>query len=228
MATKKKSPSKKQKSSPLLPLGFGLLAVSAIVAAYFFRFSPEVSKDPLVITDKTGIAKPVLPPSEILGKIVEFSQKEVDKTKSQTFGAYTLLTNKEDINADKKLESVVIRPSTRPVYSEIDAFGYSTIVEELLIYVWEKDGPKLAFSLTEKGIKGEQGQHLIQMAESFGYAFSTETYTNKKHYKYPVTIYNVMTLNKDGKPASDELTIYYKPSEKAYRISNTFEAPGTF
>lgn len=74
-----------------------------------------------------------------------------------------------------------------------------------------------------------QGEALLldQIPAPYGYGFRTEPY-DQPPYDAPAMLFVLAILDEDGQPASDDLTLYWKPGRSSFAATNAFGQPGTF
>lgn len=150
---------------------------------------------------------------------------------SEIAQGYELAISGEDINADQLSEKMILKripPHVVEMYNSDRNFEQHTqFAREALIIQGQKNQPDTLLNLGKSGIKRTFDSTILETESAWGYAIGIATISNE-HYTGSVHIFNVVLVNQELRPVSDEITIYWHPSEKQYLATNTFGAPGTF
>ncbi len=134
----------------------------------------------------------------------------------------------EDINASGSDNYVVIHtdadlPDLHPVLRDA---GYTHVFRDLAVYELVDDTLHPMLHIDSAAIRDGYGNRLIdQVPAASGYALVMDTYKNDALYDAPVKLLEVVMLSDQGREASDDIVIYWDPSEAAFKATNTFGAP---
>ena len=134
----------------------------------------------------------------------------------------------EDINASGSDNYVVIHtdadlPDLHPVLRDA---GYTHVFRDLAVYELVDDTLHPMLHIDSAAIRDGYGNLLIdQVPAASGYALVMDTYKNDALYDAPVKLLEVVMLSDQGREASDDIVIYWDPSEAAFKATNTFGAP---
>lgn len=144
-------------------------------------------------------------------------------------GSFTLLVDGEDLNGDGSLNFLLITVSETEVPAGLTDLGYGRIISEAQLLSQQADGTlSLLLSITPEAISGSAGSPLVgQIPANYGYGFSFSMH-EAPPYEAPVMLFELVILDDELLPASDDLTIYWHPGRQAYAATNAFGAPGTF
>ncbi|MFO8030572.1 MAG: hypothetical protein R6U28_12000 [Cyclonatronaceae bacterium] len=141
---------------------------------------------------------------------------------------YEVLVLNEDITANQAPDYVVIRGSGDvPELSRVlvDA-GYTHRFMNLAVYELRDRRLEPVLLVDGEAIRDEHGRQLIdQVPADHGYALVLGSFENDTLYDAPVTLLEIVMLNEQGREASDDIILYWDPSESAYKATNTFGAP---
>ncbi len=141
---------------------------------------------------------------------------------------FRLLILDRDINANSAPNFVLI--ATDPVLPELDRslsdFGFTHVFRNLVVYETRDRSLYPILTIGRESIQDEYGTGLIhQIPAENGYALVMEEYEHDALYEKPVQLIEIVMLDENGMGASDDIVIYWDPSEAAYKATNTFGAP---
>lgn len=172
-------------------------------------------------------------PDPVSDNLLEYSNGGLSRAQISAIldDNYSLLVNKEDINADGRPEFVLIE--TNPTYPDPDESlqeeGYQQTIAGMIIYRKVNGTMIPIFTLTEEAMRDENGDVLLgQVQADYGYAFQMHEYEDQAVFLSSVRVFEIALLNEQGQAVSDDITIYWDPALNLYRGTNTFGAPGTF
>lgn len=141
---------------------------------------------------------------------------------------YEVLVLNEDITANQAPNYVMIRGSADvPELSRVlvDA-GYTHRFMNLAVYELRDNRLEPVLLVDGDAIRDGHGRQLIdQVTAAHGYALVPESYENDALYDATVTLLEIVMLNEQGREASDDIILYWDPSESVYKATNTFGAP---
>ena len=143
--------------------------------------------------------------------------------------SFTLLVDGEDLNADGNPNFLLVTEADRPAPDALQNLGYSYVITEAQLLSQQPDGSLVhLLSITADAITDGAASPLIaQVPATHGYGFSFSRH-HEPPYERPVMLFELVILDENLLPASDDLTIYWHPAREAYAATNAFGAPGTF
>lgn len=135
----------------------------------------------------------------------------------------------EDINADGYSETIAVEfMSSGQLHRDLAAEGFQGPVQNIRILTLRNAESLTLLDVSPDAMKDSRGGILIdQVRADYGYAFRISDYDGEP-YAAPVRLIEIIILDSAGRPDSDDLTVYWKPSAGRYAATNTFGAPGTF
>lgn len=141
---------------------------------------------------------------------------------------FRVLVLGEDINANGADNYVVIStdPDQPQLHRLLQDAGYTCVFSDLAVYEFSDGTLHPILHISSEAIRDGYGRQLIdQVPASHGYALVMEAYENDALYDAPVKLLEIVMLNERGREASDDIVIYWDPSESAFKATNTFGAP---
>lgn len=135
----------------------------------------------------------------------------------------------EDINADGHPETIAVEfMNSGQLHPELSSDGFQGPVRNIRVFTLRNSESVTLLDVSPDAMKDNTGGILIdQVRADYGYAFRISVYDHEP-YTAPVRLIEIIILDSAGRPASDDLTLYWKPSAGRYAATNTFGAPGTF
>lgn len=136
---------------------------------------------------------------------------------------------KIDVTGDGRKDWLVIH-GYRPLSEEkAQQTGYEHLIKGAEVITLSTNGVyQSVLYIDAEGMRGRGEALLInQIPADYGYAFQTVPY-DERPYKTSVMLFELAILDEDGNPASDDLTLYWKPRDAGFAATNAFGQPGTF
>ncbi|MCH8557172.1 MAG: hypothetical protein LAT84_05100 [Balneolia bacterium] len=154
-----------------------------------------------------------------------------DKLNDLFPASFRVLVNRMDINANGNNEIVLIEyhPADAERSLSFTDTGYERIISRAEVLTEDEEGRlHLLLRITQDKMTDHEGEVLIaQEPARYGYAFRTVLYEGEE-YNAPVRLFELAILDENFQPASDDLVIYWMPSENRYAATNAFGQPGSF
>jgi len=153
---------------------------------------------------------------------------DVEEINQRLPDPFEVLVLGEDITANGSDNYVVIHtdadlPDLHPILRDA---GYTHVFRDLAVYELVDDTLHPILHIDQEAIRDGYGRRLIdQVPAANGYALVMEPYKNDALYDAPVTLLEIVMLSDRGREASDDIVIYWDPSEAAFKATNTFGAP---
>jgi len=141
---------------------------------------------------------------------------------------FELLLLGEDINANGHLNHVIIAgdPDVPDLSNALRNVGYAHTFYSLAVYELRDRTIHPVLLIDNESIRDGYGRRLIdQIPAAYGYALLMESFENDALYDAPVQLIEIVMLNERGREASDDITIYWDPSDASFKATNTFGAP---
>ena len=204
-----------------------------LVAAYFAVVLLMADPDPVPVHSETHPPLPALIHGEqpVIQTIVRWHRMEnldLREINQLLDAPFRVLILGEDINANGVDNYVVIStdPDQPPLHRHLSDAGYTHTFSDLAVYEIS-DGTLLPIlQISSDAIRDGYGRQLIdQVPAPHGYALVIEPYENDALYDAPVKLLEIVMLNERGSEASDDIVVYWDPSESAFKATNTFGAP---
>lgn len=140
----------------------------------------------------------------------------------------TLLILDEDINDTSNPNFVLISDNSElpELNSSLVDAGFTHTFQALTVYELRDEMLSSILTIHREDIRDEFGAKLIQQipAEN-GYALVMEPYNHDALYDRAVKLIEIVMMDQHGMPVSDDIVIYWDPSESAYKATNTFGHP---
>jgi hypothetical protein len=155
-------------------------------------------------------------------------QMDLDQINERLPDAWSVLVLGQDINANGSVNYLVIHsdPDLPALHRTLRDAGYTHAFRDLAVYEFRGDALHPVLHIDREDIRDGHGRRLIdQVPARNGYALVLEPYRNDALYDAPVKLLEIVMLNNQGREASDDIVIYWDPSEAAYKATNTFGAP---
>lgn|GEM_PF-6155330 len=235
ISSKKKRRKDNQRGSFITVIVFFMVLVMLGISWIFIQNLQD--DDPLVDRQDSGVptgAPPLVAGSvEQLQEIIPEINTELNEDKlNELFPAnFRVLVNRMDINADGNNEIVLIEyhPADAERSLSFTDTGYERIISRAEILTEDAEGElHLLLRITKDAITDRNNETLIaQEPATYGYAFRTVLYEGDE-YPAQVRLFEIAILNENYEPASDDLVLYWKPSEGRYAATNAFGQPGSF
>jgi len=144
---------------------------------------------------------------------------------------FSAIVTHQDINNDGQPESVLVEyhPNHDQRSPEFTETGYERIISRLVILSENPQGELgMLLRISQNSMIDQHGERLIaQEPAPHGYAFRVVPYAGDP-YTAEVLLIELAILDENLSLASDDLVIYWKPSENRYAATNAFGQPGTF
>ncbi len=233
MKQKKKERRKENQRGSAITLMVFLMIVILIGAAWFFLQEFQETQKEFFDNNDEAFHGLSAANYEQLSRMFpeEIIIENEDKLRGLFPASFSVYSSGEDINSDGNPEHVLIE------YHEADAehaealqeYGFDRIITRLEI-LSEQPGGDLVHLLRIRPdqMTDHHDEQLVgQIHAEHGYAFSMVPF-DEEPYTSSVKLINLVILDENFRPASDELVIYWKPSENRYAATNAFGAPGTF
>lgn len=144
---------------------------------------------------------------------------------------YRVVMHKENLTGDEHRETLAVKMLNNPpsLAQTLMQDGYEEVIESFMIYRHEGQQLIPLFTVTPESMLNAEGDPVIDMEPADpGFAIQTSTFEHEQLYEHPTTLIYLIMVDRQGQPASDELTVYWDPGEQLYKATNTFGAPGTF
>lgn len=233
MKEKKKERRKESQRGSALTLIVFLMIVILIGAAWFFLQDFQETQQEFFDNGEHALHGLSAADYEQLTRVLpeEVIIENEEKLRELFPASYAVLSTGTDINNDGNLEHILIE------YHEADAehasglaeYGYDRIITRLEILSEQPNGELLNLLRIRPDIMtNHRDEPLVgQITAEHGYAFSKSTF-DEEPYTSEVILIHLAILDENFQPVSDDLVIYWKPSENSYAATNAFGSPGTF
>lgn len=220
---------KKQKKTPLLSR-LAILIVFAVGAYLVYTYAWDRSA-PLIHSEESPPAPEFIYDDKPVIETISRWQKENldrDHINRKLPEKFEVLVLDEDINANDTPNYVVISADNQ--LPGLDNFlseaGFTHVFRDLVVYEQRGKTLRPLLTINSESIRNENGEQLIdQVTARYGYALLLESYEHETLYDKPVKLIEIVMIDRDGREASDEIVIYWDPSESAFKATNTFGAP---
>jgi len=209
-------------------------AVMVILAATYFAFvliMAERDHEPSHSDTYPPLPSMMHQDRPVIESIVMWYQNEnldMDEINQRLPGHFEVLLLGQDITANSAKNHVVIHtdaelPGLHPLLRDA---GYTHAFRDLAVYELLDDKLHPILHIDREAIRDGYGRQLIdQVPAANGYALVMEPYENDALYDAPVKLLEIVMLSDEGREASDDIVIYWDPSEAAFKATNTFGAP---
>ena len=220
-----------RKSTGSLIVWLGALMV-ILIAAYFAA---------VMLLDRAGVLTHTedLPPApefihngepviETIARLEREDKLSLNEINRRLPDPFELLLLGEDINANGYVNYVVIAgdPDVPELSRSLRDVGYTHTFYSLAVYELRNRTFHPVLLIDNESIRDANDRRLIdQVPAAYGYAFLMESFENDALYDAPVQLLEIVMLNERGREASDDITIYWDPSDAAFKATNTFGAP---
>jgi hypothetical protein len=222
----------RRKKRNLLPVLTGFVVIIAVMAIYIYLQIYSDTTDTLPDTATDAPAESIrLNSLDHIQANLPAIQSAFNENRSRVVlpGHLSMPVVGEDINADGHTETVALEfMSTGQLHRELSADGFQGPVQNIRVFTLRNSDTITLLDIYPDAMKDSSGDLLIsQVRADYGYAFRMSVYDGEP-YTAPVRLIEIIILDSAGQPASDDLTVYWKPSADRYAATNTFGAPGTF
>jgi hypothetical protein len=228
----KRSSSKKKQAKRLLTLvGTGLLVVIVIAA---FLMSRVFKKVVPVVAEQEVVIEPVAQPLHPrLKPLLDIAQAYAPTDPlvappSRALPDTVLLLPSIDVNGDGIPEALVAITSSADIQLDrnLRNAGFTTIVKSLIV----SQGDLALLRIDEYAMRDNMNRRIVnQVSAPHGYAFLVSEYEDEDSpFEAPVSLLHLVIIDEFGRPISDEITVYWKPADRAFKATNTHGAPGTY
>lgn len=130
----------------------------------------------------------------------------------------TLFYN-EDLTANTYPEFVLAETIEDDPDETLRQEDYGQVIKRLIIYQHRPEGIVPIFTVDEEALLDEDGDQLLdQVRAGHGYALRTSTYEHEELYDQPVQLFHLVIVDEDGRAASDEVTVFWNPTEQKYQV----------
>ncbi len=227
---------KKGKKTRSLVVALGALVVilaAAYMAVVLIMGDADRDADPGPVHSETYPPLPAMVHEDlpIIQSVVRWHLMEhLDKGQinERLPDTYRVLVLGEDIISSGMVNYLVIN-SDRDLpglHRTLLDIGYTHTFRDLAVYEFRDNTLHPILHIDREEIRDGYGRRLIDQVPALnGYALVLEPYKNDALYNAPVKLLEVVMLNEQGRDASDNIVIYWDPTESAYRATNTFGAP---
>jgi len=223
---------KRKKRSGTLIVRLGALMV-ILAAAYFAVVLLMGERDYEPVHSDTHPPLPAMmhegrPVIESIVRWRQIDNLDVDEINRILPESFEVLILGEDITANSADNHVIIHkdsdlPGLHPLLRDA---GYTHVFWNLAVYELKDDTLHPILQIDREAIRDGYGRQLIdQVPATNGYALVIEPYENDALYDAPVMLLEIVMLSDEGREASDDIIIYWDPSEAAFKATNTFGAP---
>jgi hypothetical protein len=222
----------RRKKRTLMPVVTGFVIILATLAVYIYlQMQSELPDTP------PGTAEDA-PSESIRLNSLDHIQDNLaaiqsafneDRSRSVVPGHLAMPLVGEDINADGQPETMAVEfMGSGQLHRELSSEGFMGPVRNIRVFTLRSAESLTLLDVSPDAMKDHRGNILIdQVRADNGYAYRISVFDDEP-YSAPVRILEIIILDSAGGPASDDLTIYWKPSAGRYAATNTFGAPGTF
>jgi hypothetical protein len=222
----------RRKKRNLLPVITGFIIIIASVIIYLYltmhtEFSDN-QEDELSVNDSAIIAPRSIDDIEAGLSTIQRALQE-NRSSVVLPGHLAIPVVGEDINSDGQTETIAVEYHNRgSLHEDLIADGYQGPVLNLRIFGMRGSTVLTLLDISPQSITRSDGSRLIDQEEAqHGYAYRLSNYTGE-NYTGEVRLLELILLDSSGNVASDDITIYWKPSTGDFAATNTFGAPGTF
>jgi hypothetical protein len=222
----------RRKKRNLLPVLAGFVVILVVAIAAFIYFDFDFSGD---AADRTinGQDTETIRLSDIgevqdrLPAILELLKQ--DRRRLVLPATLQLPVADEDITADGFSETIAVElTGSGRLSRELTADGFQGPASVVHVYSVRNSGVTRLLAIDRDSMRDAAGRRLLDQERAvYGYAYRLPVF-NGNPYNAPVRLIEVVMLDASGSPASDDLTIYWIPSQNRYAANNKFGAPGTF
>jgi hypothetical protein len=221
-----------RKKRNLLPVLTGFVVIIAAMAIFIYLKIYSDATDTLPDTATDAPAESIrLNSLDHIQANLPAIQSAFNENRSRVVlpGHLSIPVVSEDINADGHTETVAVEFMSRgQLHRELSAEGFQGPVRNIRVFTLRNSDTITLLDVSPDAMKDSRGDILIsQVPANYGYAFRISVYEGEP-YTTPVSLIEIIILDSAGQPASDDLTVYWKPSTGRYAATNTFGAPGTF
>ncbi|MDG5768125.1 hypothetical protein QA596_11690 [Balneolales bacterium ANBcel1] len=168
------------------------------------------------------------PVIHIITRLYREEHLDIEAINRKLPAPFRLLILDEDITANTSGNYVVV--STNNSVPELDPelaeLGFTHTFQYLAVYEERRRALHPVLVISPDEIRDELGARLIdQVPADYGYALVMEEYVHDALYDYPVQLIEIVMLDEQGHGASDDIVIYWDPTESAFKATNTFGYP---
>lgn len=167
----------------------------------------------------------------LIEKVVRLHTQEylgLDAVNQRLPATHNALIMGEDINATNAPNYLLSYHGTkRPKLDKrLSDAGFTRAFRSLAVYERRNSTLYPLLTIDQESIRDENGEVLIdQIPAVHGYGLLLQSFENERLYHKPVTLLEIILLDKNGAGMSDEVIIYWDPSKEKYMATNTFGAP---
>lgn len=222
----------RRKKRNLLPLITGFVVIIAAIAGYMYlrmtADTPGESSDTPVAATERGLSLENL--DQIQANLAAIQTAfSGDRSRFTMPGTISIPVVNEDMNADGHTETMAVEfMSSGQLHSELTAEGFQGPVRSIRVLTMRNSDAVALLDISPDAMKDDRGSVLIDQESAVnGYAFRLGFFDGEP-YSSAVRLIEIIMLDASGKPASDDLTLYWNPAAGRYSATNTFGAPGTF
>lgn len=223
---------KQKKNSPLKTAIWLAVLFIMLVAIYFAAVLLGGRTQPLTHTDE-------IPPSPtftyddepLVQQIARWHHQEdldLDAINRQLPDAYRALIVDEDITANNYPNYLLLSTDTGvpKLHNALADAGYEHTFRNLVVYENRENRLYPVLMIDQDAIHDGKGNRLIdQVPARYGYALLLSRFENDALYSSPIRLIEIVMLDESGLDASDDITLYWSPSDASFNATNTFGAP---
>lgn len=153
---------------------------------------------------------------------------DLDAINRQLPDAYRALVVDEDITANSNPNYLLLSTDAEVprLHKALADAGYEHTFRNLAVYENRENRLYPVLLIDQESIRDGNGNRLIdQVPARYGYAVLLSRFENEALYSSPVRLIEIVMLDESGLGASDDITLYWSPSEASFNATNTFGAP---
>ncbi len=202
-------------------LGILLLFTAAVFGVYIWYTSPlgvfSYDEQTLLSKEFYGESDPAMEPLAQADR-ENLSAGELQELLPENLSVFSF---NEDLTGDGNYEHLLYHRHEQSINESLREYGFETLILGLIIYQ-QRDGLLLpVLKIDSESILDEDGETIIdQVPSEHGYALRTSTFEDDRLYEAPTQVLILVMVDEEGKPASDEIAIYWSPDEQRYRIGS--------
>ncbi len=125
----------------------------------------------------------------------------------------------EDVTGDRYSEFVLLDVKDDQPEETLTGEDFEFVINRLIVYQKRPDGILPIFTIDQDALLDEDGDQLLdQVRAEYGYALRTSTYEHEELYDQPVQLFHLVIVDEDGSAASDQITVFWNPTEQKYQV----------
>ncbi|KPQ00953.1 MAG: hypothetical protein HLUCCA01_03430 [Bacteroidetes bacterium HLUCCA01] len=209
--------------------------IVVLIAGYMMNRVLNLSPDPTRTSDTPAEQRADQPLHDRLQDLLLMAQTYGPEADPATVPARPMpddiiLVPGIDMNGDGQPETLSAQrfESEFSLSPQLIEAGFTDIISRLVVI---KDN--IAFvRIDEYAIRNQLNQAVLQQVPAtYGYAMRIDTFEDEfdeTPFDRPVNTITLVIIDEFGRGVSDEITVYWKPSESGVAATNTFGAPESF